>query len=52
MLSEMGCMVTNVTVHTWQQKTSCHCRQVRMGPNIVYVSFAFDKLAGPKPFYL
>ena len=32
MSSEMGCVITNVTVHTWRQKKTHRCRQVRKDP--------------------
>ena len=32
--SEMGCIVTNVTVRTWRQRKTHRCRQVRMDPNL------------------
>ena len=34
MSSEMGCIVTNVTVHTWRQKKAHRCRQVRKRPKM------------------
>ena len=38
---EMGCLVTNVTVHTWQQKNdkkTHRCRQVRTDPDLSMTS--------------